>query len=530
MIVRRPLIVLLLLAVFTSILYLARYSNSDRVRQVADKGWDKVQDGLDKINDKVEEIITNSPRLGNNGTLRGKPCEEDLAWLEQYQFSSTINYVSRDIITKPGAKSRPLVTKVDELLFEDFQSVNLKDPGNAQINSCLSPITLEVPHGVLKTADASNMIFGLQTTIGRLRETVKFLERWLPRTGARLFCIVKDKGDVLAKQEDMDALQKEFRDKGMDVSIIHPVNVTHTFEQRYFSLFSVMYQARNDKTEWIATIDDDTFFPSIHRLQEELKNHPSTKEQYISAMSENWWAVDHYGFMGFGGASIILSVPLAKIMDERKHECADTPPSTSGDVTVMECIYRFSTAKLTNLPELYQLDIKNDLSGFFESGRPILSFHHWKAGPEKQELDKTHRIADVCDDCFFQRWQFGDFLILSNGYSIQTYPHGDLVGEDGGATTKSPAKLDLLQMEETWDEKFNVKHSLSPLRPKLSKIAKVQYKILDSFFVVKDGKKCVRQVYARKGTPLVRIDDVMVLTWIPGDGKNVREGDDAGGV
>lgn len=506
MLARRPLSLVLLLTVFTTFIFVARYGNTDRVKRVADESWDR-----------IHHITYEKPYSSSS-------CKEDLSWLEAYGLTPSFKYASRDIVTKPGAKDRPLATKINQPLFPDFQPVDLSTSKKVSLKSCLSPLTLDVPHGVPGIPDASNMIFGLQTTIGRLRDTVQHLNRWLPHTGARLFCIVKENMETLAKKEEMEALEKEFHQKGMNVTILHPVNEEDSFEQRYFSLVSVMYAARDENTEWIVTIDDDTFFPSLNELKKELLNHDFRKEQYISALSENWWAVNHYGLMGFGGASIILSVPLVKIMDEHKHDCGDHPSTTSGDVTVMDCIYRFSTTKLTNLHGLYQLDLKHDLSGFFESGRPVLSIHHWKEGMDKIDLQKTHMVADVCDDCFLQRWQFEDSLILSNGYTIQTYPLGHLTGRRGGMLgtgvgngSEPPIeKLNLIQMEETWDENFNVKHSLDPLRPKLSPEAKVQYKIIDSMFIEKQGKTAVRQLYVKKGGE-GKNDEVMVLNWFPGD-------------
>lgn len=508
MLARRPLLLVLLLTIFATIVFIRGYGDSDGLKKVGDSSWDH-------IHDKIKVKPPTRPK--------GKSCKQNLIWLEPYKLSTNISYVSRDIITKPGAKERPLVTILDQSLFADFEIVTT-DPtklAKTSLQECLPPLSLEVSNGIPGIPDASNMIFALQTTIGRLRNSVKPLNRWLPHTGARLFCIVKENPDKLAKNEDMQALEKEFHDLGMNVTIIHPVNEKDSFEQRYFSLVSVMYAARNEKTQWMITIDDDTFFPSLKQLQKELLYHDYRKEQYISALSENWWAVDHYGLMGFGGASIILSVPLVKIMDEHKHECSDHPSTISGDVTVMDCIYRFSTTKMTNIPELYQLDVKMDLSGFYESGRPVLSLHHWKEGPEKFDLERTHLVADICDDCFLQRWQFDDSLILSNGFSIHTYPLGHLTGSKGGVLgtglgNDAIEKINLVSMEETWDENFNVKHSLGPLRPALPKEAKVQYKMIDSMFVDIWGKPGLRQLYVKRGEEGAN-DEVMVLNWIPGD-------------
>ena len=349
------MLVAALLTALTTAIFIARYGVSNSMRKIATAGggWDPMR------NDK------------------GMACTQDLRWLEPYGFSPSVNYVSRDIIIKPGALDRPLMTKVDKALFGEIQIVESRNfSAKASITSCLPPLTLEVHHGAPALTDASNMIFGVQTTISRLRDTLKHLNRWLPYTGARLYCIVKQDEGTHAQQNDMNALQKEFRSKGMNVTLLHPVRVKDHFEQRYFSLVSVMYAARDAQTEWMITIDDDTFFPSLDRLKNELHHLDPRKEHYLGALSEDWGAVNMYGLMAFGGASIIMSVPMVKILDEHKHECADHPRTSAGDITIMDCICRFSTTKLTNIPELYQMDIKQDRSGFYESGRPILSIHH----------------------------------------------------------------------------------------------------------------------------------------------------------
>lgn len=75
-----------------------------------------------------------------------------------------------------------------------------------------------------------------------------------------------------------------------------------------------------------------------------------------------------------------------------------------------------------------------------------------------------HLVADICGDCFLQRWQVGDDMLLVNGFSIASYPHGGV------------KQLDLEKVEETWDHarvvdgsvnENGVDHSLGPTRPKL---------------------------------------------------------------
>ncbi|KAG9240123.1 glycosyltransferase family 31 protein [Calycina marina] len=462
-------------------------------------------------------------------------CTQHLGWLIPYQFAYPIQYVSRDIVARVRADhARPQLTIIDKPLFEEFTTLNLADSNTFKFERCLPPLELEVPHGMHMPVDASNMMFGVQTTIGRLRDTIKHMERWLPNTNARLFAIVQQSEGIPANVEEMAALEKEFRSKKMLVSVIHPVRPTDSFPQRYFSLANVMFAAKDDKTQWIINIDDDTFFPSMWELQEELKKHDASKPLYIGSLSEDWWAVTKYGLMGFGGAGLILSTPMAAIIDANTEPCKDHLGTSAGDITMMDCVYKHSTTKLTHITSLHQVDMKGDLSGFYESGRDMLSVHHWKEGSQagyKLEMEKMHQVADICDSCFLQRWQFPGELVLSNGFSIASYPEGHLTGKKPGVTgTVKDAvgvepinKINLVQMEATWNDEINVLHSLAPTREKMKENEKIGYKLLDSMSVPGDeigypGQKVIRQIYFKEGSEagVTGKDTVLVLNWMSG--------------
>ncbi|KUJ07486.1 uncharacterized protein LY89DRAFT_601240 [Mollisia scopiformis] len=374
------------------------------------------------------------------------------------------------------------------------------------------------------------MIFGLQTTIDRLKDTVKHLARWLPNTGARLYAIVIETEEIPAEDGEMKRLEKDFEALGMNVTILQPVRPIDTFPQRYFSLVPIMYAARDEKTQWVTLIDDDTFFPSLHDLQTELVKYDATKPQYIGSLSEDWWAVNHYKLMGFGGAGIILSVPMAKIIDDHLDNCKENLRTSAGDITVMDCIYRHTSTKLTHVPGLHQVDMHGDLAGFYESGREMLSLHHWKEGSAagyKLEMEKMHLVADICDSCFLQRWQFPKETLLTNGFSISVYPQGLISGQKPGLLGTGVGgpkieKLNLEQMEETWGGDIEVIHSLAPTRPKLDEEAKVGYKLLDSMLVHNGAEPgAVRQIYFKEGGEKEgggkEMDTVMVLNWRKGE-------------
>lgn len=452
---------------------------------------------------------------------RATSCTEQLGWLEPYKFSSPFEYVSRDIIVRPrNGATRALLTVMDEPLFEGSSWANLAESQTLNIERCLPPLELEVPHGAMVKVDASNMIFGLQTTIGRLRDTVQHLERWLPHTGARLYAIVidpRDGKDAAADDNDMQALEKRMRDAGIEARVVHPPDPADSFAQRYFSIVKVLHDARDDKTQWMICIDDDTFFPSMNDLQNILKEHDHQKPQYLGSLSEDWWAVDHYGLMAFGGAGVLLSPPMVKIVMDHYDECKRRPRTTAGDVTLMDCIYRFSTTKLTHIPGLHQIDMHDDLSGFYESGREMLSVHHWKEGYGfTLEMEKMHLVADICDNCFLQRWQFPHGLVLSNGFSIASYPEAQLTL--GGVSSVADT-VDFGLMEKTWSDDIRVDHSLAPIRPALDKYQKVTYRLRDSVRVNGEefgapGAKVVRQIYVKDGSEADGRHSVMVLNWI----------------
>jgi len=252
-------------------------------------------------------------------------------------------------------------------------------------------------------------------------------------------------------------------------------------------------------------IDDDTFFPSMHALLNMLDKHDSGEQQYIGSLSEDWWAVQHYGFMGFGGAGVFLSLPLAEVVDAHTDVCKSNLRSSAGDITVMDCIYTYTPTKLTPISDLHQADMHGDLSGFYESGRHHLSLHHWKDGSvfgKGLPMADMHLVSDVCGECFLQRWQFGDDMLLTNAFSITTYPKGHLKHGD-------PNEVNMDMLEQTWNSNMNMRHSLGPTRPRLVlEDEKIQYSFLNA--TVCDGG--VRQLYFHKGIN-GDLDTLLELLW-----------------
>ncbi|KAI4087313.1 MAG: hypothetical protein LQ348_007425 [Seirophora lacunosa] len=463
-------------------------------------------------------------------------CANDLDWLQPLELTYPIKFARREIIVNPAPEVERLsVTKFDPdgPLFPDFQSVDLSDSFQVKLEHCQDPLVLDIPHRSTRPVDAAHILFGISTTLARLDESIPFLLRWLPNTRAKLFVIAIKDDDVPegskdrfrpADSKDMSDLQERMRKLGLDVTIVHPLSKHDWFSQRYFSLVRVMYENKQPTTQWISLIDDDTFFLSMPSLVEMLSEFDPRQQYYVGGLSEDWWSVARYGLMGFGGAGVFVSIALAEVVNAKYEDCQERSHTSAGDIRLRECISWHTRTKLTNILDLHQIDIQNDLSGIYESGHQMLSLHHWKegGGPDKKgyPLHRMHLVADICGDCFLQRWQFGDDMLLVNGFSITSYPHGGI------------KQLDLEKMEETWDlpsvvdgslNENGVDHSLGPTRPKL-KLGeeKIQYRLLDSTLVAEGA---VRQVYFRAGVA-GGDDSVLELLWRNQDDTGTKSNPD----
>ena len=454
-----------------------------------------------------------------------EPCPDKLDWLESLDLTYPIRYAHRDVIINPIPDTkRASLTKLDTSLFPDFQTIDLTKDPKVELKHCAEPLVLDVPASKNEPSDASHVIFGMSTTLKRLDDSITQILRWLPHTHARLFVIVieSERIDTPEGQEDIkavaadstqkEALQSKMRGLGMDVTLVEPLGLQDSFSEKYFSLVKIMYDNRNEKTLWISLLDDDTFFLSIPAVLSMLSKYDPHEKHYVGALSEDWWSVTHYGMMAFGGAGIFLSEALAEVLANKYRFCKETTHTTAGDIRVLECINLLTDTKLANERDLHQIDLDGDLSGIYENGRLPISLHHWKTrGGGSVSLPTMHLVADVCGDCFLQRWQFGNDMVLTNGYSISLYPSGRLKSMNMEAT------------EETWAQPAivegsinrGVAHSLAPTRPNLAlDDEKIQYRLIDSA-VVEGG---VRQSYLHQGVG-ENIDSLLEIFWIGEKGK-----------
>ena len=396
--------------------------------------------------------------------------------LSQYNLSKSIRYgrsvFAVDFVPKDGLFPQSIVSHAP--LFESIRLVTKKDNSNAtmytdqlKLENCPKPfkISVQAPETVV---DASHVMFGASTTLERLLASTEQMVHWLSYTQAQLLVSVLHHPNATVVQDYM-------RGRGISVTIHES---TADVYARYFDLVKLLYQAKNPKIKWVSLIDDDTFFLSMPRLLRMLEKYDHTEPQYVGGLSEDFSQMTTFGLMAYGGAGIFLSVPLLDELDAVYPNC--TEPTWAGDLRLAKCIYDHTNTKLAWEPDLHQLDLHGDPSGFYESGRrQPLSIHHWKSW-HHVDVVKLSMVSSVCGDaCILQQVKFLDSWLLTNGYSLVKYGDQESLG---GA------------MEQTWEDFGSADadsygHSLSPLRDQDEE--KVTFKMEDS--VLWDGE--VRQIY-----------------------------------
>ena len=481
---------------------------------------------LGEIQEFGEESWVEIPSLKTPTSKHDFSCPRNVEWLNNLHLKYPLKYARRDIIVKPTrGLARSSVTKVKDALLPDFQTIMDPTVAKSDAASCKKPLILEVPAIANGYVDASHIIFGISTSLQRLEDSIPYFQRWLAHTKGRLIAQVVGPDDTTADAKEMRRLETLMNGLGICVTVMRPPNRRDVMPERYFSLVKVAYEHRNEYTRWISLFDDDTFVASMPKLLDMLSEHDETKQQYVGALSEEWWTVGRYGMMGMGGAGIFLSLPLAEVINQNYQSCKDRSGAGAGDIRVFECIKWHTNTKLTHVPGLQQIDLHGDRSGLFESGRQLLTLHHWKEGWWDESgirladtrpmtwfpMASMHLVASICETCFLQRWQFGTDMILSNGYSIATYPTG--------ALRKLPRNMGLERVEDTWltpaviegSHNKGFDHYLGPLRPKMElEKDKVQYRFLDAVAV--DGG--VRQWYLHLGNSTEgRMDELVELFW-----------------
>ncbi|RFU80527.1 glycosyltransferase family 31 [Trichoderma arundinaceum] len=422
-----------------------------------------------------------------NGFQAVKPCAPDLDYLRRKEYGLTRNVIFRKrcFLGVYGNEIRPResVSDVDRsLLGSRADILDLDDECNIissvgsldQARSC-EPIQLQIPEP-FPTANLSNVIFGVATTLSRLQDSVPQISHWMSGTGALFLAIVVDE---TVMDDDLASLESTYDSYDINLTAIRPWNCSLNVNEQHFAIIRDLVDYSDQGTQWAVIIDDDTFFPSPYSIEQLLASYDPAVPAYIGGLSESQGAVESFGVMAYGGAGVFMSISLVRQLDIHVDDCLAESLTREGDGLLKSCIYNYTRTVLTAIPGLHQLDMRGDLSGFYESGIFPLSLHHWKSW-HQAPVDKMAKVAEFCGECFLQRWRFDANTILANGYSISIY-------EDG----ISQADLELI--EGTWEAAMDYEGTMGKMRDKVEDSKKKSYRLIDAEEI--DGN--LRQVFVR---------------------------------
>ncbi|KAI2787693.1 hypothetical protein POX_f08068 [Penicillium oxalicum] len=403
-----------------------------------------------------EEPVADPIPVQSNFTISPNvKCEIDLQLLEHLGVEKLAQYTRRHVTVTFSDDPVPMRQQMDQPLFD----VNKRSAGNADRpdeprDGCTipAPLTVVTPHPP-KMADASHIDFGVATSISRLNESLDQFVHWAGYTRTRIFAIVEPMESEPDTKKGIAYVKARADSMGINLIV---TKSNDDYLHRYFALVHLLEKNLREQTKWACIIDDDTFFLSMPALVTALSEYDHTKLMYIGGLSEGIPQISQFGIMAFGGAGVFLSRPLLSALGAVYDVCEQM--TWTGDRRIAHCIYEHTTTRLTVDHRLRQLDLLDDASGFFESGREQpLSVHHWKSWFH-MDMPKLSVISEICGpSCLLRQWQFSDGWFLTNGYSVVQYGF--------------PPGPDDISVEMTWNPLNGATvesylHELGPIRRK----------------------------------------------------------------
>ncbi|KAI8955828.1 glycosyltransferase family 31 protein [Xylaria longipes] len=485
-----------------------------------------------------QQPLRDSPRTGDLDippvSDHVMDCRVDGNYMAQlkgkYELMDGFQYFKRYVKINRQPIHRKSVTKVDQEFLPGnvLKAIDLQSP-NFGNEKCVEPLNVYVPESPYPaTGNLSDFMFGVSTTFKRFSgEKTSPVNEWIywltdgkgHSNGGKLILLLLD-----ATEEQITHARTVLRNAGIDVDVYHS-DSTMEMAVRYLTLIPTLYNHPDRQhKKWLVSCDDDTFFPSVHKLVQKFEEYDPTQQLYIGVLSEDINNVDRHGSQAFGGAGVFLSVPLAEEITRNYETCktdekikeSNSGWGPQGDILLRKCIYENSDVRLSVLHGLYQLDLYGDPSGFYEAGISPVSLHHFKGGGWHSAMPWEYtKIAHICgEDCTLQRFQTADDFIISTGFSVAHYPLG--------------VDFNLQQMERTFaaapqDKGWNLDYVFDPQRPSLLKTGRKISWDLQEATVTPDNT--VRQVYVRKANdwrwvdknerPMSQVDGIIELVWIP---------------
>lgn len=354
--------------------------------------------------------------------------------------------------------------------FEDgTRSGSQSADDGTQVSSAIKPLSscsssqhpLEIPvYPVPKThTQPHHLILGIASTVDRMFEMLPVMSYSYAYSNLHL---------ILNLQEDprIPELRSILKSRGIRATII--LSPEEDYLRRWVELPSLLLDFSDPGiTRWAVVADDDTFFLSLPKLFKTLDKYDHTKNHYIGALTDDWRQAGS-GMIAFGGAGVVLSMTLLEEVQPHWAECKQI--NRPGDYRLASCIYAYTHTRLTIEWGLHQTDLWDDIRGLLESGRDIITWHHWKSWNRGLDPVLLARAGAVCgSECLLQRFLLDGPSSNTSSIAQQAEP-GNFLFVHGLSLTLYPNPLpDFSKTEVTWKVWANSEfsHSVGPMRPRI---------------------------------------------------------------
>ncbi|XP_052620973.1 uncharacterized protein LOC111880461 [Lactuca sativa] len=283
------------------------------------------------------------------------------------------------------------------------------------------------------TTNISNLVFAILGSTNAWHYRKSYIESWWRPNITRgyLYLDTAPTDDLLPWSHS----SPPFRISDDNTKLLEETKHVSPFMVRMVHALIEVFREEREGVRWYIMGDDDSIF-FVDNLVDELSKYDHTKYIYIGDNSESISSNQIFSYdMGFGGAGVILSYPLAEMVQKNLEDCLGRYPYLRfADQTLMTCINDFGVS-LTIHRGLHQMDLHGDVSGFLSSHpqTPLLSLHHLDhLDPIFQSMDRFEsakhlmKAADIDQSrlvqqtiCYDRRltWSFS----CSWGYSVQIY-------------------------------------------------------------------------------------------------------------
>ncbi|KAI3790829.1 hypothetical protein L2E82_04179 [Cichorium intybus] len=283
------------------------------------------------------------------------------------------------------------------------------------------------------TTNISHLVFGLVGSTQAWHHRKSYIESWWRPNITRgyLYLDTTPTDDLLPWSQNSppfrisDNITKLFLERNNGEPVM--VRLVHAVME--------IFRDEKEGVRWYIMGDDDSIF-FVDNLVDVLSKYDHTKYIYIGGHSESIMPNEILSYdMGFGGAGLIMSYPLVKMVQKNIEDCLRRYPKLNcADQTLMSCVNDFGVA-LTAHQGLHQLDLHGDVSGLLSSHpkAPLLSLHHFdQLDPIFPSMDRSEsakhlmKAANIDQSRMVQQtvcydrqlnWTFS----CSWGYSVHIY-------------------------------------------------------------------------------------------------------------